>query len=397
VGNTYRRLFAVPGARVFVAAGFVGRMPMAMTGIGIVLLVSAVTGSYALAGAASAAASLSYAAASPVTGRLVDRYGQGQVLVPLVLANLVGVAALVTLAQLRAGTWTLFPAAAAVGLTSPSFGAFVRARWSHLLGADGLHVAYAFESVADEVIFVAGPVLVTLLATGVHPAAGIGTAALLTVTGGLALAAQRRTQPPPQVTVAAGSAVRAPGMLVLVPVFALLGSTFGAIDVSIIAYAQEHGHRSLAGVILATFALGSMSAGLWYGARTWRLGLERRFLTGLALLAAGLVPLPLAGNLWLLMPLVFLTGLSISPTIIPAYGLVQRLVPRHLLTEGLAWVSTAVGVGVAIGAPLAGRLVDAYGARTALIYPLAATWGALIIALAAARRLRVPLPGREQT
>jgi MFS family permease len=388
VGNPYRGLFAIPGARVFVAAGFVGRMPMAMTGIAIVLLVATVTGSYGLAGAASAASAIAYATASPIAGRLVDRYGQGRVLAPLVLANAASVATLITLAQLHAATWTLFPAAAAVGLTSPSLGALVRARWSHLVGADRLPVAYAFESVADEVIFVTGPVVVTLLATGVHPAAGIGVAAALTLTGGLTLAAQRRTQPPPRLIASSGSAITAPGMRVLIPVFMLIGSAFGAIDVSVIAYAQEHGHRSLAGVVLAALALGSMTAGLWYGARCWRSSLARRFLIGLALFAAGMAPLPFIKSLWLLIPLIFFSGLAISPTIIPGYGLVQRLVPKHLLTEGLTWVSTSVGVGVSIGAPIAGRLVDAYGAGTALLYPLAAAWFAVAVAVTGARRLR---------
>jgi MFS family permease len=398
VGNPYRGLFAIPGVRAFVAAGFVGRMPMAMTGIGIVLLVSAVTGSYGLAGAASAASAIAYAVASPLVGRVADRYGQGRVLAPLVLANAVTVTALITLTQLHARTWTLFPAAAAVGLTSPSLGALARARWSHLVTVDRLPVAYAFESVADEVIFVTGPMLVTLLATSVHPAAGIAAAAALTVTGGLTLAAQRSTQPPPQVIASAGSAITAPGMRVLIPVFMLTGSAFGAIDVAVIAYAQEHGHRSLAGLVLAAFALGSMTAGLWYGTRSWRSGLDRRFLTGLTLFAAGLAPLPFVGSLWLLIPFIFLSGLAVSPTVIPGYGLVQRLVPKHLLTEGLTWVSTSVGVGVSIGAPFAGRLVDAYGAGTALLYPLAAAWVAVGVAVTGARRLRGEgLPRPERT
>jgi MFS family permease len=388
VGNPYRGLFAIPGARVFVAAGFVGRMPMAMTSIGIVLLVSAVTGSYGLAGAASAACSVAYATASPLVGRLVDRYGQGRVLAPLVLANAASVTALVTLARPHTGIWVLLPASAVVGLTSPSLGALVRARWSHLVGADLLHVAYAFESVADEVIFVTGPVVVTLLATGVHPAAGLAMAGALTMTGGLALAAQRGTQPPARPTASSGSAITVPVMRVLLPVFTLTGSAFGAIDVAVIAYAHEHGHRALAGLLLAVFALGSMTAGLWYGARSWRSGLERRFLTGITLFAAGLTPLPFVPGIWPLVPLIFLAGLTISPTIIPGYGLIQRLVPTHLLTEGLTWVSTAVGVGVAIGAPVAGRLVDAYGAERALLYPLAAAWGAAAVAVTARRRLR---------
>jgi MFS family permease len=93
-----------------------------------------------------------------------------------------------------------------------------------------------------------------------------------------------------------------------------------------------------------------------------------------------------------------LSGLAISPTVIPGYGLVQRLVPKHLLTEGLTWVSTSVGVGVSIGAPFAGRLVDAYGAGTALLYPLAAAWVAVGVAVTGARRLRTEgLPRPERT
>lgn len=388
VGNPYRGLFTIPGARVFVVAGFVGRMPMAMTGVGIVLLVSAVTGSYGIAGTVSAACAIAYAVSAPVVGRLVDRYGQSRMLTWLAPANAVSVTALIIMSRSHPRTWTLVIAAAAVGLTTPSLGALVRARWNHLVDRERLGVAYAFESVADEVIFVIGPVAVTLLATGVTPAAGIGVAGALATAGGLALAAQRGTEPPARPVTRSGSAITARGMPVLVPVFALAGSAFGAIDVSVIAYAQEHGHRSLAGPLLAVFALGSMTAGLWYGTRTWRGGLDRRFLIGITLFGTGLTPLPVASDIWLLAPLIFLCGLAISPTIIPGYGLVQRLVPAHLLTEGLTWLSTAVGVGVSIGAPVAGRLVDAYGARAALAYPLAAVWTAVAVTVTGRRRLR---------
>jgi MFS family permease len=388
----YRALFVVPGVRAFVAAGFVGRMPMAMTGIGVVLLVSAVTGSYGVAGAASAASSVCFAAVNPVIGRLVDRYGQGRVLVPFVAGNAVSVAVLITVARLAPGTWTLLPAAAAVGLTSPSLGALVRARWSHLVAAERLAVAYAFESVADELIFVIGPVVVTLLATTVHPAAGIAAAGALTLTGGLSLAAQHRTEPPHGPSAGHGSAIAVPGIRVLVPVFVLTGSVFGSLDVSMIAFAHEHGHRSLAGPLLALIAFGSGSSGLWYGTRAWRAGLHRRFLIGLTFLALGMTPLHFAEGVWPMAFLCFLAGLSISPTAIAGYGLVERLVPAGLRTEGFAWLSTSVGVGVAIGAPVAGRLIDTHGARTALLYPLGAAWLSVAVALSARRWLRHGTP-----
>lgn len=391
MGNPYRALFAVPGVKVFMAAGFIGRLPMAMMTIGIILLVSAETGSYGLAGTASAASAIAYATASPVVGRLVDRHGQSRVLAPLVLANAACVGALIVVARPHYGVAVLLPASAAVGLTTPSLGALVRARWTHLVGADRLHVAYSFESVADEVIFITGPAVVTLLATEVRPAAGVAVAATLTLAGGLALAAQRGTQPPPRLAASSGSAITAPVMRVLVPVFVLFGSAFGAVDVSIVAYTQERGHRGLAGLLLGVFALGSLLAGLWYGAREWRAGLDRRFLVGLTLFAVAMTPLPFIRPIWALLPLIFVAGLFISPTVIPGYGLVQRLVSQQLLTEGLTWLSTAVGIGVAIGSPVAGRIVDAYGAECGLLFPAFAAWTAVLVSLAG-RRLMRPAP-----
>ncbi|WP_225993473.1 MFS transporter [Actinomadura rudentiformis] len=391
LANPYRELLAVPGARTFVAAGFVGRMSMSMVGIGIVLLVSAITGSYGIAGAVSATLSLAYAAGAPLSARFADRYGQRRILIPLALANASSFATLITFTLLHLPTWTLFPMAALAGLTQPSLGAWVRARWKHALrdGPARLHTAFSFESVVDETIFVCGPMIVTAVATGVHPAAGLAVAAACTLAGCLALAAQRGTEPPPNPPSAGGSAsvLRNPAVLVMAPVFLMLGTVFGAIDVSGIAFAEEKGHKALAGLLLGCYALGSGSAALWYGARHWRSPLDRRFRIGLILLAAGLVPPLLITNLYLMMFVVFFSGLAISPTIIPGYGVVEQAVPGHQLTEGLALVSTTVGLGVALGASSAGRVVDVYGARAAFLLPLGAALVAAAIGLAGTRKI----------
>jgi MFS family permease len=404
MANPYRALFAMPGAKVFISAGFVGRMPMSMNGIAIVLLVSSVTGSYAIAGAVSATNAIGFAVISPVVGRLTDRLGQHRILVPIAIGNAISVITLIVLTQ-TAPTWTFFPAALAGGLTSPSLSALVRARWSYLLSRPGtpdLHTAFSMESVADEVIFITGPILVTVLATTVHPAAGVALSGLLALVGCFVLATQRATEPPARPREpgagSAGSALASRGLPVLVGVFLIMGSVFAATEVSVIAFAQEHGHRPLSGGILAVFAFGSMSAGLWYGARTWRAGADRRFMVGITVMAAGLALLLLANSLVLMTILIFFAGLAISPTIIPGYGLVEGVVPGRLLTEGLTWVSTAVGVGVSIGAPVAGHLIDAYGARTALLYPVGAAWLAAAIAITGLRRLRTRgLPPTEAT
>ncbi|REE95343.1 MFS transporter [Thermomonospora umbrina] len=401
MANPYRALLEVPGARVFVAAGFVGRMSMSMVGIGIVLLVSAVTGSYGIAGSVSAVYALAFAVVSPLLGRLVDRRGQGRVLMPLGLANGASLALLVACAVLEWPTWTLFPVAVLGGVTSPGLGAMVRARWINVLkngpqpppAGVGLHTAFSFESVLDEIIFVTGPMLVSLLATTVHPAGGVLAAGALTTAGCLVLATQRATEPPPSEGGPAGVAgvLAVPGVVVVALAFLLMGGVFAGVEVSVIAFTEEQGHPGLAGVLLASFALGSCVAGLWYGARVWRSPLDRRFLAGLALLAVGVAPLSLIGTWPVMLAVIFVSGLAISPTIIPGYGLVERLVPAPQLTEGMAVVSTAVAVGIAVGASATGRLVDGHGSRGGLLFATGAGLAATAVALVGRSRFRQSL------
>ena len=194
----YSDIFRIPGAWRFSAAGVIGRMPMAMFGLGTVLLIAAATGKYGVAGTVSAAGSLGYAFCSPRIARLVDARGQRRVLLPLLAVFATATAALIAAVQLGMPTWAFFVPGAIAGATMPSLGAMVRARWSVLLkNSPRLHTAFSFESVADELCFVVGPAAVTLLATEVFPASGVGVAALLCIAGTLWFAAERSTEPPP--------------------------------------------------------------------------------------------------------------------------------------------------------------------------------------------------------
>jgi MFS family permease len=195
-GSTYRAVLAVPGAWRFCVAGAIGRMPMAMFSLGSLLLVAALTGRYGLAGAVSAAGAVSYAVCGPQIARLADRYGQRRVLRPSVVIFTVATAGFVACAELRAPAGAVLAAGALAGAAMPSLGSMVRARWSALLGsAPGLGTAYALESVVDELVYVVGPAVVTLLATEVQPAAGVVTAAVLCALGTLTLAGQVSTEP----------------------------------------------------------------------------------------------------------------------------------------------------------------------------------------------------------
>lgn len=389
----YRELFRVPGAAGFVVAGLVGRMPMSMLGLGVILLIEALTDSYATAGAVAATFSIAFAAAAPLSGRLVDRFGQARVLVPQVLLHGAALAGLMLLAGRRAPDWALFLVGAVAGATAVSLGAMVRARWSHLLGEERhrLHTAFSFESVADEVVFVTGPILVTGLATLVHPYAGLTLAAALAVLGTLAFAAQRGTEPPVRRRPRqGGSPITVPGIALLSCVFLTMGAVFGATDLITVAFAEANGAKGVSGLLLAAFAGGSMVSGLWYGGRSWRIPLRSRFVRCLTVFAAGLAPPMVVGGNAAMAVALFLAGMAISPTIITGFALVERLAPPHMLTEGMAWIATSLGCGVAVGSWAGGRVTEALGPSGAYVLPFACGLLGLLIGLAGAGRLRTP-------
>src|ERR1700722_19064416 len=363
----YLHLLQLPGAARFSIAAAIGRIPMAMFGLGSVLLLRATTGQYGLAGTIAGAGSIGYAVCAPRIARLADHVGQRLVLRPLVAIFTGASAVFVTCAELRAPVWLLFITGMLAGSSMPSLGSMVRARWSSLLaGSPALHSAFALESVADEMIFVAGPAVVTLLATKVLPAAGVLVAMLLGLAGTLLFAAQRRTEPPPGQPGRAGQLLPAvperrarrrgrglptPGLLALGPVYLCLGAMFASIALSTVDFAQQQGYKPLAGFILGTYALGSAIGGLWYGSRTWRVPLERRFIITLALTVAGVGTFWAEPSLLTLDVSMLAAGLTISPTLIAGYGLIERQAPELRRTEAMTWLSSTISVGVAIASP----------------------------------------------
>jgi MFS family permease len=393
----YADIFRIPGAWRFSAAGVIGRMPMSMFGLGTVLLISAATGKYGVAGTVAAAGSLCYAVSAPQIARLIDSRGQRRVLLPLLAIFAVSTAALIAAVELQAPTWAFFAPGAIAGATMPSLGTMVRTRWSALLtGTPMLHTAFSFESVADELCFVIGPAAVTLLATEVFPAAGVGTAALLCLAGTLWFAAERRTEPQvmlvPGGRTAKAKGAAAPGLVVLAPVYLLLGAMFVSIDLSTVSFAQHFGHKPLAGFILGTYALGSATGGLWYGSRQWRAPLENRFAFTLVLTVIGEATFWAQPNLVTLTCCIYLCGLTIAPTLIAGFSLLEAQAKPGRRTEAMSWLSSGIGVGLAVGSSVVGFIIDAHGPRAGYVFAAASGAASAVTCLLGLRRLRSPTP-----
>ena len=278
-------IFVTPGTKAFSAAGLVGRMPLSMLGIGIVTMISQVTGRYGLAGSLAAVLALSAAVCGPQVSRLVDRYGQRRVLRPVCAVTVTAIATLLIAVRADAPEWVYFVCVLAAGLT-PSMGAMVRASWAaiHRGVPELLHTAYSLESVVDEIVFILGPILSIGLCTVWFAEAGPLLAVVFLGAGVLLLTAQRSTEPRPHPRDHLGplGAARA-GLRVLVGVFVGTGALFGAVDVITVAFAEERGHKALASLVLATYALGSCLAGLVFGLlHPARHGATGRFLVGIS-------------------------------------------------------------------------------------------------------------------
>ncbi len=371
----------------FSLAGFVARLPMSMTGIGIVLLVSLTTGSFGQAGLLVAATTLTGAAVAPLWGRATDRVGQARVLLLAVLINVLSVALLVAAVQLGWPLPVSLAAAAGVGVGFSLAGSAVRARWAlRLNGSPLLNTAFALEAMLDEVVFIIGPVLVTFLATALHPALGVSVSAVIGLIGAVALAAQRSSQPPIRSTPHGHEGSSRLPWRVLLPVAmasGALGMVFGGMEINVVAFAKEAGVLPYAGLILIAWSFGSLVAGAVTGAIIWRASPARRFRVGATMLALSLLPLPFVDHPLVVALLLILSGMAIAPTLIASIGVIQSAVNQSRLTEALAWNSTGMVAGVAIGAAAVGFVIDSSGAQAGFvavaIAGLLLTLGALFV------------------
>jgi predicted MFS family arabinose efflux permease len=376
--STYSRVLGLPGALAFSVSGLVARMPMSMVSLGIVLTVSA---AFLVANALFATHQ----------ARSIDRLGQRRVLPVAAAAFSGGLVALMLLVELGGPAPWPHVAAAVAGAALPQIGSSVRSRWAHLVeDKSDLHTAYSFESVVDEVVFIVGPALVTVFATVIHPLAGLICAVVATLVGTAAFVGQKRTEPP--ATGAGRRTEQAPMpwrvLLPLMACAAMLGAMLGGAEVATIAFADQRGATAMSGLMLAIWALGSLVSGVLTGAVRSEASNPTRFRWSMVALTVLVLPLPFMNGFWALAGCLFVSGFAISPTLIAGFAWIEEVVPARRLTEGMTVFTTALGIGLAPGAALAGVAVDASGPSAAYWVVIGAGLVGSVVAVCTARHGR---------
>lgn len=364
MSNPYAEIFRRPGTKQFSAAGFIARLPLPMTTIGIVAMLSQTHGEYWLAGAVSATFALANAFIAPQVSRRVDAKGQSAVLIPTVIITLLAMLGLAGAAWAGLPNAVLFVLALLAG-TMPSITSMVRARWTEIYrGQPQLHTAFAFESVLDELVYMAGPVFGIGLSVALFPEAGVLAAATFLTIGATWFIAQKATEPAVNPTSGKrrGSVMQYRNMWFVVLVFAGIGMIFGTVEVAVIAFAEAAGNKAAATYILSLYAAGSCLIGLAFGAMHFKSRLSTRLLIACVVAVLTTLPLPFVQSLGMMALMVFIGGAISSPSFITGMTLIERIVPSTQVTEGITYAMTGVLIGFSAGAALTGWMIDAYGA-----------------------------------
>jgi MFS family permease len=227
------------------------------------------------------------------------------------------------------------------------------------------------------------------LSVALFPEAGMLASTLFLAFGSTAFILQRSTEPRvrPVGQGSRGSAIRLRPVQIITFALIFIGATFATTEVSTVAITKELGQPGAASLVIGVYALGSFVVGIILGALNLKTPLQIQLAIAVAIIALTTLPLLVADTVPLLALAVFVSGVAISPTFITAFGLIERRVPEAMLTEGVTWVMTGIGIGMALGSFAAGWVVDAFGAQSGFPVSVAAGAIALVIVLLGMRSL----------
>ena len=360
----YAAILRTPHVTPLLVASMLARLPYGLYALAAILYLAEARDSYAVAGLVDGAFAVGAAVGTPWQSRLIDRLGQRRVLVPAALLDALATGLLIGLTEADAPTAALVACGLVGGLAVPNIGGALRTLWPQLLARrdDLITTAFALDSVAVELLFTLGPLIAAVIVAIASPVAALVLSAACSAVGTFAFVARppsRDWRPHAQ----SGShgplgALRSAGVRTIVLASLPVGFCFGAVEISLPAFAEQHGARELAGVLLATWSVASAAGGIAYGARTWTGSLGSTYLWLSALLPLGYLPALLSPSIAVMALLILPAGLLIAPLTAAGNQLIGRVAPAGAATEAYAWPVTAILVGFAAGTAAGGVLIE---------------------------------------
>ncbi len=378
-------LLKLAGIPYFLIA-FVARLPFAMMVVGVLTVVVAARGSISLGGLTSAAVGLGTACFGPFLGAAADRFGQRVVLLVLAVSNGAMLVVFTGTVYGSAADPLVLLTAVGIGATAPQVAPMSRSRLVTIIAdrmpeaqrARTLSGTMAYESAADETVFVFGPFLVGVLATAIAPSAPLIGAATLTVlfVGAFALHPSGRV-----ISLQRDASGRAPSAVaelfrprLLVVVLGILGVGlfFGAMLTSLTSFMADRGAPEQAGLLYGVMGVGSAVLALGVAWLPPSFSLRARWLVFSGILLAGSLLLGAVSSPGMMMLALGIMGIGIGPTLVTQYSFGAARSPLGRSTTVMTMLGSGVIVGQSIGAALTGELAESVGTAPALMLPVVA-------------------------
>lgn len=383
----YGALLRVPGVGFLLATSLAARLPVAMVNLAIILRIVRVDGSYARAGGVTAAFVLGTGVMGPVLGRLADRFGRRPV---LLIASAGNAAGLVLLALVPVADFPQMVAvAAATGCSLPPVAPSVRSLWRQLVDEPMQPSLYAMDATLQELTFIAGPSLVAGISTLASPSFALIFCAFIGLGGSIAVCSHPATaRPMPE-----SAKIRSPrtpvassGLVALVAIVFMFLASIVTVEIGVVAFAGLHHASGQAGLLLAVWSGGSLTGGIFFGARIAGAG-ARGLAPVMMASASGFFLITAASGVAVLYGLLFLAGVAIAPGFSCIYGLAGAITPPSGAVEAFSWIASGIQIGAATGAALGGVLVQGCGPRWTFVCAGGAATATAAVALWQTRHL----------
>lgn len=365
---------------------FVARLPFAMMVVGVLTLVVSASGSLSLGGLTSAAVGIGTACFGPLLGAAADRFGQRRVLTILAVANATMLIVFTLVVYAATADAFVLLAAFGIGATAPQVAPLSRSRLVAIITdrfpertrVPTVSRTMAYESAADETVFVFGPFIVGVVASWIAPWAPLVGAAVLTVlfVGAFALhPSGRHLSQDRDADGRAPSRVAElfrPQLVVVVVGILGVGIFFGTMLTALTSFMADRGVPEQAGVLYGVMGIGSAILALGVAWLPARFSLRARWLVFSGILLLGSMFLALVDSPSAMMVVLSVMGIGIGPTLVTQYSFGAARSPLGRSATVMTMLGTGVIVGQSAGAAVTGQIAESFGTTSALVLPMTA-------------------------